>query len=147
MSIALTRTLGQFISGLRYQDIPKEAISSIRTAFTDTVAVMIAGAGEPAPQLLKSMLAPVGNEATLLVGQGRASALDAAWINGTAAHALDFDATVQRGGTPISVIVPAILAEAEAIGATGEQMVCAFAAGYEIFAELARRDPDRSIGR
>ncbi len=142
MTIALTRDLGKFVSSVRYQDIPEAAISAIHTAFTDSVGVMVAGAAEPALQLLKAMLAPVGSEAMLAVGKGRASALDAAWINGTAAHALDFDDVAQRGGHTSAVLVPAILAEAETVGASGERMVCAFAAGYETIAELARRDDD-----
>ena len=142
MATALTLELGKFVSRLSYEQIPSEVLESIRTAFTDCVAVMIAGAREAAPQLLRSMLMPGGGEATLLVGGGRGSALDAAWINGTAAHALDFDDVAQRGGTPSSVLVPAILAEAEAVAASGEQMVAAYAAGYETYAELARRDPD-----
>ena len=142
MTVALTAGLGKFIAGLRYQDIPKDAISVIHTGFTDCVGCMIAGAREPAPQLLKTMLQPTGGEATLLFGEGRASAMDAAWINGTAAHALDYDDVAHRGH-PSSVLVPAILAEAEAMGASGEQMVVAYAAGYETWAELVRRDPDQ----
>ena len=88
------------------------------------------------------MLAPAGDEATLLFGAGRASAPEAAWINGTAAHALDFDDVAQRGH-PSAVLVPAILAEAEAIGASGEAMVLAYAAGYETWAELVRRESDQ----
>jgi len=68
--------------------------------------------------------------------------MDAAWINGTAAHALDLDDVSQRGEHPSAVMVPAILAEAETMGASGEQMVTAYAAGYETCAELVRRDPD-----
>jgi len=142
MPIALTLGLGEFIAGLRYPDIPEDAIPFIRTGFTDCVGVMIAGAGEPAPQLVRAMLAPAGDEATLLFGAGRASAPEAAWINGTAAHALDFDDVAQRGH-PSAVLVPAILAEAEAIGASGEAMVLAYAAGYETWAELVRRESDQ----
>jgi len=142
MPIALTDGLGRFIAELRYQDIPKDAISFIHTGFADCVGVMIAGAGEPAPQMVRAMLAPAGDEATLLFGAGRASAPEAAWINGTAAHALDFDDVAQRGH-PSTVLVPAILAEAEAIGASGEAMVLAYAAGYETWAELVRRETDQ----
>jgi len=141
MPAALTLELGKFIAGLRYQDVPEEAIPFIRAGFTDCVGVMLAGAREPAPQLLRSMLAPAGGEATLLFGAGRASAPEAAWINGTAAHALDFDDVAQRGH-PSTVLVPAILAEAEALGAAGDAMVLAYAAGYETWAELVRREPD-----
>jgi 2-methylcitrate dehydratase PrpD len=139
MPIALTVGLGKFVAALRCQDIPKDAIAFIHTGIADCVGVMIAGANEPAPQLVRAMLAPTGNEATLLFGAGRAGAPEAAWINGTAAHALDFDDVAQRGH-PSAVLVPAILAEAEAIGASGEAMVLAYAAGYETWAELMRRD-------
>jgi len=88
---------------------------------------------------LKSVLRPAGTESSLLFCEGRASALDAARINGTAAHALDFDDTALRGH-PSAPMVPAILAEAEAIGASGERMLTAYAAGYEVWAELLRRD-------
>ena len=142
MPVALTVGLGKFIAGLRYQDIPKDAIPFIHTGFTDCVGVMIAGAGEPTAQLVHAMLAPAGGEATLLFGAGRASAPEAAWINGTAAHALDFDDVAQRGH-PSAVLVPAILAEAEAIGASGAAMVLAYAAGYETWAELVRRESDQ----
>ncbi|MFH1603855.1 MAG: MmgE/PrpD family protein [Pseudomonadota bacterium] len=141
MTTALTVGLGKFVAGLRYKDIPKEAISFIHTGFTDCVGVMLAGASEPPAQLLRSTLAPSGGESTLLFGEGRASAPDAAWINGAAAHALDFDDVGQRGH-PSTVLVPAILAEAEAIGASGEAMVLAYAAGYETWAELVRRESD-----
>ena len=141
MPTALTTGLGKFIAALRYQDIPKEAISFIHTGFTDCVGVMIAGAREEAPQILRSTLpAPVDGEATVLFGEGRAAAQDAAWINGTAAHALDFDDVGQRGH-PSTVLVPAILAEAEALGASGEAMMLAYAAGYETWADLVRREP------
>ncbi len=142
----LTMDLGRFISSLRYEDIPRAALFPIHAAFADTIGVAIAGAREPAPQLVKAMLAPTGTEATLLNRQGRACALDAAWINGTAAHALDYDDVSQRGfGHASSFLVPAVLAEAEAIGASGKQMVTAYAAGYETIAELTRRDAD--VGR
>ncbi|MGZ5092158.1 MAG: MmgE/PrpD family protein, partial [Burkholderiales bacterium] len=67
--------------------------------------------------------------------------LEAALINATAAHALDYDDVAQRGH-PSAVLVPAILAEAQALGASGKDMMVAYAAGYETWAELVRRDPD-----
>src|SRR5690349_13455277 len=60
-------------------------------------------------------------------------------IVGTAAHALDYDDVGLRGH-PSTVLVPAILAEAETLGSTGADMVVAYVAGYETWAELFRRD-------
>ena len=146
MPVALTRELAQFVSALRYEDLPKDALRVIHTGFADCVGVMLAGATDEGPQTLKSVLAPRGTEATLFFGEERAGAPEAAWINGTAAHALDFDDVALRGH-PSTVLVPAILAEAQALGASGKQMVVAYAAGYETWAELARRDPDQHQGK
>ena len=77
-----------------------------------------------------------------LFGRRRASAADAAWINGTAAHALDFDDVALRGH-PSAVLVPAILAEGQALNAGGERMLAAWVIGYETWAELCGREADR----
>lgn len=140
MAIELTRRLGEFVSGLRSADLPAESLPVIHTGFTDCIGVMIAGRGQPPAQLLKAALSPPRGEATLLFGEGTAPAPEAAWINGAAAHALDFDDVVLGLGHTSAVLVPAILAEAQAVGATGRQMVLAYAAGYETWAELTRRD-------
>jgi 2-methylcitrate dehydratase PrpD len=142
----LTRALGTFVSKVRYGDVPPAAVKVVQLGFTDCVGVMLAGAREPAPQLLRTVLAPPGGEATLLFGEGRAPAPEAAWINGTAAHALDFD-DVGLKGHPSTVLVPAILAEAQVLGAGGKEMIAAYAAGYETWAELVRRDAEKHQGK
>jgi 2-methylcitrate dehydratase PrpD len=75
----------------------------------------------------------------LTFGERHAPAPEAAWINGTAAHALDYDDVALRGH-PSTVLVPAILAEAEHLGSSGADMITAYIAGYETWAELFRRD-------
>ena len=136
----LTQSLGRFLAQTTYEDLPQEAIEVARLGFTDTIATMIAGAREPAPQLLRRALRPPVGEASLYFSGETAPAPEAAWINGTAGHALDYDDVGQRGH-PSTVIVPAILAEGEALGASGRDLLLAYAAGYECWAELARRDP------
>ncbi len=142
MSTALTQGLGSFVSELRYAQIPGEALSVIRMGITDCIGVMIAGRHTPPPTLLACALGPFAGDApsNLLFDGRRAPAPEAAWINGVAAHVLDFDDVALRGH-PSCVLVPAILAEAEALGASGQAMMTAYAAGYETWAELVRRDP------
>lgn len=137
----ITRDLGVFAAGLKYEQIPEAALTVIHTGFADCVGVMLAGRDEPPTRILTEVLAPPAGPSTLVFGARTASATDAAWINGVAAHALDFD-DVALKGHPSTVLVPAILAEAQAIGATGREMMIAYAVGYEVWAELARRDPD-----
>jgi 2-methylcitrate dehydratase PrpD len=136
----LTRDLGGFVADLSFQQLPREAIDVARIGFIDTIATMIAGSRDEAPQLLKTALSPPPGKATLYFTGETAPAPEAAWINGTAAHALDYDDVAVRGH-PSTVLVPAILAEAEELGAAGIEMLSAYVAGYEVWAELSWRDP------
>ncbi|HZT89919.1 MAG TPA: MmgE/PrpD family protein [Stellaceae bacterium] len=138
--MALTQDLGGFIAGTSFERLPLEAVEVARTGFIDTIATMVAGAGDDAPQLLRRALQPAGGEATLYFTRDKCAAPEAAWINGTAGHALDYDDVAVRGH-PSTVLVPAILAEAEALDASGRDMIAAYVAGYETWAELSRRDP------
>ncbi|HWX47785.1 MAG TPA: MmgE/PrpD family protein [Roseomonas sp.] len=142
MVTSLTQALGAFVAGLRPQAVPEEARAVARTGFIDCIGVMLAGASEPAVGILREVIGDGGGaEASLLLGADRAAAANAAWINGTAAHVLDYDDVAQRGH-PSTVLVPAVLAEGEALGADGAQMLAAYVAGYEVWAELVRHDAD-----
>jgi 2-methylcitrate dehydratase PrpD len=136
----LTKALGEFVAGLTYAKIPAEAVKIARMGFVDCIGTMIAGRDEDAPQILRKTLG-VGSsgEATLYFSDQRAPAPEAAWVNGAAGHALDYDDVALRGH-PSTVLVPAILAEGEALGASGEEMLAAYLAGYETWAELVWRD-------
>ena len=137
--MSLTSDLGHFVSGLSFDRLPADVIDIAKTGFIDCVGTMIAGRGEEAPQILKNVLNPGGGEASLYFSGQPAPAPEAAWINGTAAHALDFDDVALRGH-PSTVLVPAIIAEAETLNASGAAMLVAYVAGYETWAELVRRD-------
>jgi 2-methylcitrate dehydratase PrpD len=138
--MALTQELGRFVAGLTFDHLPQEVVEIARTGLIDTIATMIAGAHDPAPQLLRRGLQPPPGPASLYFSGETAAAPEAAWINGTAGHALDYDDVGCRGHVS-TVLVPAILAEAETLGLGGREMFAAYAAGYETWAELARRDP------
>src|SRR5574341_582806 len=140
-SLPLTQALGRFVSELTFERLPEAALRTARTGFIDCIGTMIAGSPEPAVQILKKTLATGGpGEAALYFSSERGGAPEAAWINGTAAHALDYDDVALRGH-PSTVLVPAILAEGEALDASGRDMLGAYAAGYEVWGELVGRDP------
>src|SRR3954453_8440343 len=137
--MSLTKSLGQFVAELSPNHLPEEAVRVARMGFIDTIGTMIAGRNEDSVRILTETLAPIDGPATLTFGDRHAPAPEAAWINGTAAHALDYDDVALRGH-PSTVLVPAILAEAEALGSSGADMITAYIAGYETWAELFRRD-------
>ena len=69
----------------------------------------------------------------------RGPPLDAALINGTAAHALDYDdCSDTLGGHPSAPVLPALFALAEARGASGREFVAAYVAGWEAETRIAR---------
>src|ERR1700730_13855461 len=141
--MTLTQDLGYFAAGVSFEKLPPGAAEVARTGFIDCIATMIAGAGDPAPQLLRKALQQPGGEATLYFSGEKGPAPEAAWINGTpgpAARALDYADVASLRGHPSTVLVPAILAEGETLGASGRDMLAAYVAGYETWAEPACRD-------
>ncbi len=72
----------------------------------------------------------------------RLPAPERALIYGVAAHAIDYDDT-GLAGHPSAILVPTILSEAAESGANGRAMIAAYVAGYELWAEMTRRDPDQ----
>lgn len=144
--MSLTRHLGRFISELSPNRVPEEAARVARTGFIDCIGVMFAGREEEPTRILRDVLQPPAGSATVCFGEQTAPAPDAAWINGVAAHALDFDDVALRGH-PSTVLVPAILAEAETLDLSGRDMVVAYVAGYEVWAELVRREQGYHHGK
>jgi 2-methylcitrate dehydratase PrpD len=139
---SLTAELGQFVSALTLSDVPAEAQTVVKTGFTDCFGVMIAGAREPVVPLVDRELAGADGcaLASLIPSLERRNVEDAALVNGVAAHVLDYD-DVTLDGHPSAVLVPAILAQGEALGSSGSEMLTAYAAGYEVWAELLVREP------
>lgn len=89
---------------------------------------------EPANAVLKVLARRGGaTEASVLASGDRLPASAAAMVNGTLAHALDFDDThLPSVLHPSSAVVPAALAAAEAQGAPGAALLAAIAVGDEI---------------
>lgn len=146
MPFPITQTLGQFIADAPKAGIPPQAFKTARMGFLDCIGVMMAGRDEDAPRLLTETLAPPDGPAELCFTGRTAPAPEAAWINGTAAHALDFD-DVAIGGHPSTVLVPAILAEAQHLDLSGADMLRAYVVGYEAWAELSLREPGSLHGK
>ena len=135
----LTKDLGRFVAELSPNQIPEAAARVARMGFIDTIGTMMVGRKEDSVRIMTEVLAPADGPATLHFGTRHAPAPEAAWINGTAAHALDYD-DVSLRGHPSTVLVPAILAEAETLDSSGSEMITAYVAGYEVWAELALRE-------
>jgi 2-methylcitrate dehydratase PrpD len=138
MSIAAE--LGKRIVAMRYEDLPPEAVEWAKFSFIDTIACAFAAVGEEAPAIAERVLTggAAGGESLLWGTNRRVGALDAAAINGTAAHALDYDDCNNAiAGHPTVAILPGLLALAERLGASGRDILVAHVAGFEAQAKIA----------
>ena len=137
--MTLARELAKRINALSYDSLPVEAVQAAKVGILDLVGVTLAGASEDTTRIPAQVLLRGAGCGTSLVfgGSARTSALDAALVNGTAAHALDFDdMTNNLGGHPSAPILPALIALADETGATGRDFIAAFVAGFETECKL-----------
>lgn len=142
MSGGLTAALGSLIAEARGVALPSAAIAVAKQGWVDCVGTMLAGANEEATLSVRAGLEAdgFGGPATVHFSGRCAAPMFAAWINGTAAHALDYDDVALKGSHPSAVLVPAILAEAQALGSSGAEMLRAYVVGYEVWGELIYRE-------
>ena len=132
--MSLTRELARRALAVRHADLPMEIRALARQCILDTIGVAIAGADDPLCRILTDELVEQGGSpAAGIMGRAlRLPALSAALLNGTAAHALDFDdVNMAMPGHPSVAVLPAVLALAEERGKSGAEVIAAFVAGYE----------------
>jgi aconitate decarboxylase len=143
----LTQELGGFVAKLHADDLAATIFPTVRRGIADYVGVLCAAREEPVVGHALAMIPESTSGASqLLVDRGRASPPDAAFVNATAGHALDYDDT-GLDGHPSVVLGPVVLAGVEALGLTWRDAVTAYVAGYEVWAELIGRDADKHHGK
>lgn len=156
MSQGYAARLARFAAACRENGIPPE-ISADATARTldclgNALGALGAHTGEvsgssPQAAALAMARAAGGVGEATAVGSGlRMPADRAALVNGTLAHALDFDDThLPSVLHPTAAVLPAALAAAEATGATGASLLTALAVGGEVCVRLGMASYDPAL--
>lgn len=137
----VTTALASWVAALRHADIDADARRVASHCLLDWLGVALPGSREPAARMVRDeALAEGGHPQATLIGTAqRASALQAALVNGTASHALDFDDVhLQMPGHPTVAVMPAVVALAEREGASGEALLSAYVVGVEVAARVGR---------
>src|SRR6266403_1319162 len=139
IEVTIIDGIAERVAAIRYEGLPAEAVRWAKAAILDTVGVTLAGAAEPCAQIAAGVLGlgQAGGECLIFGTDRRATPLDAALVNGTAAHALDFDdCSNTLGGHPSAPILPALWALGA--GCSGKAFIAAYVAGVECETKLAR---------
>ncbi len=141
MTTPLTLRLAHDIRAFSRAQITPKALSVARAAIIDTIGVTLAGSAEPCTRILLATpgIGDAPGEATVFGTDRRTSALDAAFINGTASHALDYDDfSFPMGGHQSVPVLPPLLALAEERSLSGGALITAYVVGVETEIRIAR---------
>ncbi len=140
--MSITATLSDFAASVRVAALPPEVVARTRLLVLDLAgnAVRARHGAESTPALLAavSALGLAQGEHRVFADPAGYSAAGACLVNATLGHSLDFDDThaeaVVHAGAPI---IPAALAAAEMVGASGAEVLAGIVAGYEVALRLA----------
>jgi len=127
--------LSGFAATLRYEDIPDSVVRRAEDLLVDWFGSALGGAsGRPVRSIVAFAQQMGGDGACeVLVARARTSPMMAAMANGASSHYAEQD-DVHNGSVfhPATVVFPATLATAQAIGASGAEFLAASIVGYEV---------------
>ena len=137
--MAATEKLARFIVDTGYENIPHDAVKKAKRTALDCMGAALAGVAEPVSQTITDYVTKLGGPPQSSVfGAGlKASVQDAALVNGTIAHALDYDDCGVKIGHPSVLVLPAALSLGEYLGASGNDVLAAYLLGLEVEGKLA----------
>ncbi len=135
----LSERLVSWFLNLGIEDLPDDVVEATKYRILDTLGVMLVAAKTPIGSTVRDAVRAMGaGSDSRMIGYGdRTTAMGAALVNGTLAHAMDFDdthnASLVHPGAPL---VAAALAVGEMTGAGGEEVLVSVAGGVELCCRL-----------
>jgi 2-methylcitrate dehydratase PrpD len=131
----LTKQLAEFVINTRESDVPSDVLDGARDALVDTLGCALAGSLDEGSEIAQRWVRETGAraQATVLGTQLSTSPAEAAFANGLASHALDFDDSLTTlRGHPTAPMLGAGLAVGEAANASGKAVLAAISIGLEV---------------
>ena len=152
----VTQHTAEFVVNTRYQDLPDEVIELGKKSILDAIGLALAGSRAHTAPLVEryvESLQSTRKDAVVIGTAKRYPARFAAFANGVAIHANDFDDTQLAYQTdrvygllthPTVSLLPPILAECEARIVSGKEWMTAYHAGIEVECKIAEAIAPRS---
>jgi 2-methylcitrate dehydratase PrpD len=129
--------IANFIVETSYEQLPPEAVNIAKRSILDCLGCALAGSEEDTSKIVNDYVrAEEGKpEAGVIGGSFKTTAPQAAWANGTKAHALDYD-DVAFPLHPTVAILPGLLAVGEKFHLSGKDVLLAYITAFEVEARL-----------
>lgn len=148
---AHTRRIAEFVSGLSYDRIPAEVRERIKLLILDSLGCAIYGAALEWCRILRETCTAFDATRTTSVWgtDRRLSSPHAALVNGTQVQGFELDDVHRQGVLHVgAVTLPALIAVVESHAKlTGEELLAAAVAGYEIGPRVGRCMGQEHIGQ
>jgi 2-methylcitrate dehydratase PrpD len=136
-----TSRLSAYVHGLRFGELPTDVITTAKLAIRDIVGVGMFASTLPWSRIVADVAAESSGAGpcTIWGRSARLSAPFAALSNGAAAHGIEMDdrsrlLEIHNG----AATVPAAVALAEHVGASGRDLILSVVCGYEVAFRVAR---------
>lgn len=134
--------LAEHVCGCRLADLPATTRIATCNDILDTFGCLLGGSGEPGIAELLRVVGGWGGleQSQVMLWQRRLPAPHAAMMNASMAHALDFDDTLDHGGSihPGASVLAASLAVSDALGGLpGQDLLLAVALGLDVSCRVA----------
>ncbi len=130
----VSASVGRFVANTG--ELPEPVRGTVRRLLEDVTGLIFAARHT---DYVAAALASAADGNCTVIGHDRTvTALDAALVNGVAAHGEDYDDTFEGGPVHAgAVIVPAVLAIAESRGLDGHRAMTAIACGVELMCRMS----------
>lgn len=130
-----TQALVQFLTDLRYDDIPEPVLARTEDLFLDWLGSALASQGARPISIFEAYAQKMGPDhgpAQIVVSGKRSSAYFAALVNAASSHLVEQDDLHNSSVLhPATVVFPAALAAAQDLCKSGRELLLAAVAGYE----------------
>jgi 2-methylcitrate dehydratase PrpD len=131
-----TTQLAAFAAALRFEDIPAPVVRKTEDLLVDWFGSAVAGHGSRPVETIERFaqaMGPATGPSEVIIRRTRTSPYLAAMANAAASHVAEQD-DVHNGSVfhPATIVFPAAVAVAQAMGASGKQLLAASVVGYEV---------------
>lgn len=134
-----TETLAKWIVATQYENIPAKCIEQAKKSILDYIGTAAYGTTTELGKIILEFTREQGGnpQARVIATNIRTASTAAAFANGTAGHAEDFDDLGGVGGHPATVLTPTVLALGDELHLSGKELLTAWVVGYEIGTRLS----------
>lgn len=136
----ITAAVARHVAKLQFEQLPAPVVQKAKDIFMDALACQLACSqlphGRIAIEFARRQIGPA--HSTVIGTDFKTGVEHAALVNGIQGHGDEIDESLLGFGHASAVLVPAVLAVAERERVSGQDMITALVAGYDLAARLAK---------